>query len=316
MSYLRDEEKVYKEILKVQPDDFYALHSLGVTYYLLQNYDSAIEHLRRALEINSNNAEVYNNLGNALQQKGQLDKAKLFYQNAINLNPNFTEALNNLGMVLKEERHFDKALNYYQKVLQLDPNFFQAHVNVSEIYLLHGDFQKGWEEYEWRQQTEDFLSPSYHLNLPLWNGFPLDGKSLFISAEQGVGDEIMFASCLPDVIERVTSCLIECDERLIPLLERSFPKTSAIKRITVDEDYPEEILQYDRKIPIGSLPSFFRKDINSFPERKSYLIPDSKEVFKWSGRFKELGKGLKIGISWRGGSKPNIIHRRSITLDK
>jgi hypothetical protein len=121
---------------------------------------------------------------------------------------------------------------------------------------------------------------------------------------------------LPDVIEQGISCLIECDERLIPLFERSFPKFSAIKRITVDEDYPDEILQSDIKIPIGSLPSLFRKDINSFPDRKSYLIPDNKEVVKWSGRFAELGKGLKIGISWRGGTTPNIIHRRSVTLDK
>jgi hypothetical protein len=137
-----------------------------------------------------------------------------------------------------------------------------------------------------------------------------------VYAEQGVGDEIMFASCLPDVLEGAGGCIVECDRRLVPLFARSFPKAKVVERVEVAEgELPEELMT-DVKVAMGSLPLFFRTDISRFPQQERYLVADAGKVQQWRERYRERGEGKKIGISWRGGSKPGTRLARSIGLEK
>jgi hypothetical protein len=165
-------------------------------------------------------------------------------------------------------------------------------------------------------KTEKFISKWRNFSQPLWDGSSLKGKTLFVQAEQGIGDEIMFASCLEEVINQADLCIVECDERLVPLFARSFLKAMVIKHISSKDTYPTDLPPVDMRISIGSLPSFLRPNLSSFPQKKSYLISDVHKVEYWRNRIAELGKGLKIGISWRGGITPLVIRRRSIVLEQ
>jgi ADP-heptose:LPS heptosyltransferase len=179
--------------------------------------------------------------------------------------------------------------------------------------MLHsGNFAKGWRKYEWRFLKKDAV-PRY-LSHPRWDGSPLKHKALLVHAEQGVGDHIMFASLFHEIIKQCNHCIIECDNRLVPLFSRSFPM-SIVVPVTKDK-YPPGLPSIDFKIPMGSLPLFFRPNIETFPQEKSYLIPDTQKTEEWRKRFKELGDGLRVGISWRGGKEAGVRQIRSTTLEQ
>jgi tetratricopeptide (TPR) repeat protein len=379
---LQDAEHLYKEILRVQPDNRDALHFLGVICYELGNYDFAIEHIKKALQINPSNAYAYFNLGDAfrgkgqfdeaiicyqkalkinpnladayynlatiledkgrfdeailsyqkalqinpndtdawynmgilLKEKGQLDEAVSCYQKALQINPNLADAYNNLGITLQQKGQLNEAITCYQKALKINPDLADAHYNLGIAHLFSGNFKEGWEGYEFRWELKD--SARCKFSQPLWDGSSLTGKTLFVYDEQGVGDEIMFASCLPEVIAQTNLCLLETDKRLVPLFARSFPGAMVVERIKEGDVYPSELPPVDIRIAIGSLPKFLRPNLTSFPQQKAYLIPDSKQVEVWSNRFKLLGKGLKVGISWRGGKHTDIQRIRSTVLSQ
>jgi len=129
-----------------------------------------------------------------------------------------------MGLALQEKGRLDEAIEFHKKSCLLDAEFPDAHRSLSFAFLSDGKMKEGWEEYEWRWKTEDFIHQKRDFSQPFWDGSSLKGKKLLIFTEQGVGDEIMFASCLIDVINRADLCIVECSDRLVPLFSRSFPE--------------------------------------------------------------------------------------------
>jgi hypothetical protein len=121
-------------------------------------------------------------------------------------------------------------------------------------------------------------------------------------SEEGIGAELMFASCLPDLINSVDHCVIECESSLHSLFRRSFPRADFVP---LADDYVRPDgnpwgVQLNAQIAFGSLPRFFRREIDDFPMRKAYLVPDKDLVAKWHTRLAGLGDGKKIGVLWNG----------------
>jgi len=302
----------YQKAIQCNPDFAFAYNNLGNALQGKGHFDEAITCHQKALQINPEFTAALNNLGEAFQNKGLFDEAIACYEKALQLNPNNSESYSNLGSAFQEKGQFDKAIKYHQKALETAPTFTDAHWNMSLTLLSLGNFKDGWKKYEWRFLKKD-ARPSI-FPYPRWDGRPLKGKSIIISAEQGVGDEIMFASCLPELIAQAELCVVECDRRLIPLFARSFPKTIVIERLDSGNAYRPGIPLADMQIPMGSLPKFLRPNLASFPQQGEYLIPDNHKTETWRKRYTELGEGLKIGISWRGGSKPAEKLARSTVL--
>jgi tetratricopeptide (TPR) repeat protein len=289
-------------------------NNIGVVYQEKGQFDEAISCYQKALQIDPTLAGIYKNLGTVFHDIGLFDEATTYYQKALAINPDDAEIYCNLGSVSEDNGQLDKALTLYQKALQINPSFADAHWNISIAQLKSGNFKEGWKKYEWRfLRKGDRPSAFPH---PRWDGSSLKGKVLLVCAEQGVGDEIMFASCLPEVIAEADSCIVECDRRLIPLFARSFPKAQFIERINNDTPHPAQLPAADMKIAIGSLPLFLRPDPSHFSQPQSYLVPNNQKLEIWRKRFAVLGTGLKIGISWRGGSKPAVKLARTIDLDQ
>ena len=302
----------FQKAIELNPSFADAYCNLAIILIEKGHTDKAIENLQKAIEINPSFADAYYNLAVVMNEKNNLDEAIASFQKAIEINPSFADAYTNFALVSEEKGHHDEALTYYRKALQIRPDDAEVHWNLSLTLLSLGKFTQGWREYEWRLQVKDFKQ--HRFPYPRWDGRPLKGKSIIISAEQGVGDEIMFASCLPEVIPQAELCMVECDKRLMPLFARSFPKTLVIERLDSGGSYRPDIPLTDMQIPMGSLPKFRRPDLGSFPQQGKYLIPDNHKTEIWRKRYTELGEGIKIGISWRGGSKPAEKFARSTIL--
>jgi hypothetical protein len=182
--------------------------------------------------------------------------------------------------------------------------------------LANGDYARGWEDYEMRNArgrgTGERAFP-----FPAWRGEELrPGASLLVFAEQGLGDEIMFASCVPDLVARGFDCVIECDVRLAGLFARSFPAATVHGAARDGDrrwlsDYP----QIEAQCAIGSLPRLLRRSRAEFPPRDGYLRADPQSVTRWRTRLARDTAGRSVGIAWRGGSASTRGDLRSVPLN-
>lgn len=299
-------------LLMTYPDSAEIHKYLGSALNAVWQLDEAVPHLERALELMPEFAEAHATLGDTLTKLGRLDEALEHAEKALLINPEMVEALNALGNIYIEKGQVSEALDAFRGALSLDPDNAESHLmlGLAELYL--GNFSQGWKEYESRLIPGD--AQERGLPQPLWDGSSLQGKKILVYPEQRVGDEIMFSSCLPEVIGLAEHCIVECDERLVPLYQRSFPDATIIKRIS-DNGYPPDLPPADFCIPVGSLPRFLRTDISGFPGQKSYLLPDNDKLGEWKARYAGIGDGLKVGISWCGGGRPDEVRKRSTSLE-
>jgi hypothetical protein len=198
--------------------------------------------------------------------------------------------------------------------LHRHPDFTEAHIVRGTRLLRRGDFARGWIDYEWRDR--DVGRPgSASFPYPIWDGNPFSNEWLLVCAEQGLGDQIMFGSCIDDLLRIAPNCIIECDARLKALLARSFPQA----RFYALRTRGEQMWLNDGLLPVaktwlGSLPGYFRRQVIDFPNQAGYLRADPAKVAKWAESLKRLGPGPKIGISWRGGTATTRRTLRSIPL--
>ena len=164
--------------------------------------------------------ETLNKRGLTHKDLGQYKKAFLDFNEAISLSPSYALPYTNRGLCFEQLGQFDEALADYDKAISLKPDYAEPYFNKSLQKLLLGDFASGWDLHDWRWKTEQHKGKKLDSSKPMWNG-ERDVR-VFLWAEQGIGDEIMFASLIPELEERCSSLTVKCDERLIPLFERSF----------------------------------------------------------------------------------------------
>jgi tetratricopeptide (TPR) repeat protein len=234
---------------------------------------------------------------------------------ALECDPKSTPALINLGEVLRGRSKIEGTIACLEQALRLNPESPLAHWNFALALLTRGDFEQGWQHYEWRERANQVSIDPYPQ--PRWNGEPLADRRLLIHAEQGLGDEILFASCYEDLLRLGGHCVFASDPRLAPLLRRSFPAATIVgfqrrkDRQTVKLDQA-----VDWQIAAGSLPKMFRRRAEDFPRRRRFLTADPALVLRWRERFETLGPSLKVGISWRAGGKVTEQRKRTTRLDQ
>ncbi|HET6328705.1 MAG TPA: tetratricopeptide repeat protein [Planctomycetaceae bacterium] len=299
----------YEQGLLLDDSDAASWNNLGSVYTALENYEAAVACYESALQIDAAYAKAHFNLGNVYKDIGQASEASACYRRAIYVEPELAEAHINLGVVLQQQGRLSEALDCHDRAVQLRPDDAEAHFHRAGTLLLMGDYERGWDEYEWRWRYD--LTPR-DFTAPAWNGSDLSDQTILIHCEQGVGDEIFFASCVPDVLALSRQCLIECDARLVPLFARSFPLAEVVARTLSNDD--AEASGVTVQTPAGSLPRFLRRSAAHFPKRLRYLAACPKQRREFSRRLGELGHGLKVGISWRGGGKVTQHRRRSTEL--
>ena len=289
----------YYKILEIDPTDVGVCRSLGMLLTEQGKLEEAIEAYYKVLEIDSTDAGIYNNLGILLKEQGKFKEAIDAYCKALEIFPGYADAYNNLGNVLQLQGNFEDAAVVYKKALEINSQFSEAHKNLGMLLLLTGELEHGWEKYEWRWKCHDFPSENRNFPQPLWDGTGLSDKSVLVWTEQGVGDEIMFANMLDTLSWMADEIITECEERLVPLFQRSFPKIQFVSR----EQKPNPILldkDIDYQVPIGSLAQWLRKTESQFPKKGSYLSASSEKVSQLRDKYKRLTDDrFLVGISWK-----------------
>jgi hypothetical protein len=196
------------------------------------------------------------------------------------------------------------------RALASDPQHAPAHASHALLLLGNGDFARGWDEYEWRLRAG--FDPAPRGPMPYAACGKPDGKHVFVASEQGMGDEVMFASCIPDLLSVAASCVLECGSRLVPLFERSFPQAKVVSRNR--SIWPPPGAQgFDCGLWAGSLPRLFRGARERFPG-KPYLQADRDAVERWREKLGRLGGQRKVGLAWTGGLPETARTQRSLAL--
>ncbi|HYD57558.1 MAG TPA: tetratricopeptide repeat protein [Burkholderiales bacterium] len=293
-----------------------ALTNLAVVSLACARLDEAERWLRAAREADPELAEVRIREGELLVERCRPLEAAQAYREAVRLEPGSTRAHIGLGWALETAGDVDAALQCYEAAVALQPESIDARVSRASLWLSREDFARGWDEFEWRKRAPGNASVHERFSVPEWDGSPLAGRRILCYAEQGLGDQIMYASCLPQIIEAAAHCVVDCDRRLAPLLSRAFPAATIHGGTQSDPgDWIREH-QLDLKVSLASLPRHLRRSSAAFPRHAGYLPADPGKVARWRQRLAELGAGRKIGLSWRGGVQRTGRAWRSIPLDE
>ena len=298
--------KAFDRAIELKSDYTQAYNNRGVVFKELRRFDEALVDFDKAISLDSSYADALNNRGITYRELGRFDESIKDLDKAISLKPDFKEAFNSRGNTQRDLQHFDLAMEDYNHAIQLDPEYVYAYWNKALCMLHLGDFGSGWPLYEWRWKRDKSISGEPIItSKPMWSGE--SDKTIFLWSEQGIGDEIMFASLLPELQQTSTHVILNCDKRLIPLFKRSFMGNISFcdDKDTVDEN------SYDFHIPIGSLPLILRPTLSSFKEgSKAYLKCQQSKADELKLALLEKQKEILVGISWLSKSKiPGAIQR-------
>ena len=312
----------YELALGADPALVHAIRNLAAAWLEQQDAVRAESIVKDALVRYPRDAELHFIHGNALRAMGRPAQAASAYQSAVALDERLPGLDLNLGLALAEddahkgeayfqglrERQpnsaapliylggfygnagkYDLAAGCYRRAMALEPDMAQAHFNYAVTILLTGDYEKGLDEYEWRWRLPELagLFPGYAE--PAWTGGSLEGKSILLFSEQGLGDVIQFARYIPMVGKSATRVLVRCPESLKSLLQRSFPG------VTVCSDV-DPLPRFDVHCALMSLPRIFGTRPDRIPNAVPYLHADPAAASRWGS---ELGSGrLKVGLCW------------------
>jgi len=306
-------EYLFKFAIKANQNNVSYILNLAALYNKLEKYNQAINYIRSAIEINPLNKQIYTSLGVTLVKIGENSAARDAFQISLSIDPDCSDSLYNIAAIEYRDKNYELALNLFEKLLfkqsqiKSDALLDSIKFSLSMLYLYYGRLKEGWEYFDFGFHPN--ISPEYrrmptrNFIKPLWDGISINDKKILIWREQGVGDEILFLSCLPDLIATDANIIIECDKRLVSILQRSFPNCIVRKE---DFDSSSNIIgkydDYDFQLPVGSLMRFFRPHIDDFSRSNKYIKVDSFLASKYKDILQKKSSHLKfIGICWRSG---------------
>jgi tetratricopeptide (TPR) repeat protein len=287
----------YKKSILLKSDFADAHFNMGVALKNHGNFDEALEAFNKAISIKPSYAEAYCNKGGTLYDLGKYEEATESYNKAISLKPDYADAYFNMGLALHYQEKFQLAIQAYNKTLSLKPGFAEAHYNLSFTLLKSGRLKEGLDESEWRWKTEKYFSSNRHFSRPMWDrSQSLKDRRILLWCEQGIGDTLNWSSCLSLLASQANHCILECQDKLVPLLQRSFPNVEVKPE---DRSLDKNRDDFDYHLPMGSLYRHFLSDITQNTKPKAYLVPDPDRVNYWRDRLASLGKGPYVGIGWK-----------------
>ncbi len=315
LGLFRESVATYRKVIEINPGHAKAHNNLGIALYEISEFSDAIVSYQTAIKLKPDYAEAHDNLGNVYCAVVKFNKAIASYRRAIEINPGRADTHNNLGVVLNYLGNFGKAAAQFRKALEINPDYHQARLNLSHYQLLTGDFATGWENYRSRWEVKNSGCVSREFRFPMWNGSNLAGKHLLVWMEQGIGDEIMFATLFAELEVMCSALTVECEKRLLPLFRRSFKTINFITRQNpIHRDLQNA--EFDFQISAGDLARHLRKDITSFPPGNKYLRADNSLTTLNRADFTKRWPGkLLVGISWKGGTKVTGA-MRSLSLER
>jgi len=329
-----------------------AWHAAGMVLKEKGRTDLAIERFEQALRLEPQRVQAMREIGEIRRYENRIAEAEKRFRDGLRLRPDDEALTIDLAQVLADQMRYDEAFALLEKVLARDPGSplalatkgvlldltgqpgearevlgaalardpanIDIGYNLAICKLRHHEFAEGWQGFELRRRKQNFIGRYRKFPFAEWAGEPLAGKGILVYPEQGLGDELMYASCIPQLAAQAGHVALECDPKLGELFTRSFPQCTVIaRRRTFVNDWVNHIEpRPEYQMPLGSLPNHFRRRIEDFPQHPGFLKADPAKVARWKARLEALGPGAKIGLSWQGGVGHTGRARRSLSLQQ
>jgi len=294
----------WEEVLRQCPEDVEALTQRGDALRRLERLAEAEDCYRQVLRQQPSSGALYNHLGITLIEQGRPVDAEACFRDSIRCQAEHAPAHNNLGVSLEQQGRLPEAIHAYQESIRLDPSHADTRKNLALAWLLCGDFARGWPEYEWRWQTKHF--PRRPFVQPRWDGNALEGRTILLYAEQGLGDTLQFIRYATLVRQRGGMVLAEVQPALLPLLRSC---------LGIDQLLPAgaPLPDFDVQAPLLSLPGLLHTTLDRVPADVPYLSADPALSQRWGQELHAIPE-FKVGIAWQGSSKYTGDRQRSISL--
>ena len=309
---LADAHEKLQRAVEINPENFDAYSNLVNVHMQQDDPQSALKAALKAMAINPNSPMASSNLGGVLQALGDLQSARFAYETALVLDPKNQSAKFNLGNLESIAGNSQKAIEIYERVLS-ESSISEFHpiertrFALSLEYLNIGRLAESWDLYDSGFDPTISIntarSPARTFPVPKWKGDDLNGRRLLIWGEQGIGDEILFMTCLPELAMTNGQVIVECDPRLVQQVARSFPQM--IVRASAYQLTPglkPVLIDYDCHIPMGSLMGIYRRKLEDFQKSGPFLVINPDKAVDFENRLSSANtKRKRVGICWRSG---------------
>lgn len=321
MARLDEAESAYQSALSVDPRYEDAHHNLGLLAQQRGRFDEAVSHYRSAIALNPRHGSAWNNLGNALRAGGRLDEAAAAHEQAIASDRGLADAYVNLGITRVLQGRLQAARAGFEQALAIEPSSADALYNRGLLDLYCHDFESGWPGYAQRLQSapvrsgirKEAATLQLYEGLPRWRGPGEPGVTdVAIWSEQGIGDQILFSTLVPELAEAGVPFVYEVDPRLLGAYERAWP---AVRFLPMSDPPHAQLQSASRVLLAGSLPSHFRRSVDSFSRQpRALLSPLPARVAHYRERIGAMGPGRAVALSWRSVRKDWLIPDKSAAL--
>ena len=293
---------------ELDPKQAVVLKMRADTLCRLQRFEAALDDNRRANVLDPDNADTCNNIGACLQALGRETEALEWFDRADAILPDTVEILNNRAFLLGQLQRFDEAFALYDRMKAAGLNNAVTDWNRSLIALLTGDFEPGWigREARWRK-TNPVFYPVF--DQPMWRGQePVEGKTVLVHVDEGLGDTIQFARYLPMLAARGARIVLVVEHQA----QRLLAGLSGVSEcLAFPADPPPA---FDLHCAIGSLPLAFGTRLDTVPAATAYLpSPPEAEIEAWDIRLGPRDR-LRIGLVWSGNPNHPNDRNRSMPL--
>lgn len=310
----KDAVACFRRAVRLKSDHADAHYGLGMIFLDSGDGAKAAEYFKAVLAAQPENIVAMIRLSWALHLSGDKEKAEEFALHATSADSRSTKPLVHLAALYRAQSRLDDAQQALERALAIDPGDKEATDSLSHVHhdralilLRGGNFERGWEEFEWRRKLPAYPPVSGGFSGPMWNGGDLDGRTIRLHCDQGLGDAIQFVRYAPMVKDKGGRVLAVCHQPLKRLFETA-PGIDAVS--TVGDDLPAA----DVAIPLMSLPGIFGTRIDTIPADVPYLTAEASEVAGWKQRMSDT-PGRKVGVVWAGNPKYAVDYRRSMPVE-
>jgi len=302
---------ICNDVLAAAPDNPTALALLGTISAHTGDPERGIPMLERAIGLRAGVASWYANLSGLYRMTCRTQDAWRVGQEAIRLDPQNADHLVSLSLVCTDLDDRKQAIACLLRAVGLRPDHADGHLALAQNLLATGQFDPGWIEYEWRNQTEAGKGTLPKMTSAAWNGMHIRNGRLLLVGDQGYGDTIQFARYIPLIADRCQELILGCSAEMSPLLAKIPGVKHYYHRWT-------DVPGHAAHCRLSSLPGLLHSTLETIPAKVPYLFAEQERIATWRKRLDAMSSHhrSRIGLAWTGRSTHPNDRRRSISLGR
>jgi hypothetical protein len=302
----------YEQALAIDPNQPSWWYNLGAAQDQAGDPQAAMQSYRRAVGLRPNYPEAYCNAGVVLRGLGRYSQSVLWLDAAIRLKPDYAEAYSNRALALKDDGLIDEAVASFDRAITLKDDYANAYLNKAFSLLLYDRYAEAWPLYEWRFRSSQAFKSAHSYRQAPWSGqVPLEGKTLLIHSEQGLGDNLQGLRFIGQALDAAQAVYLTLPQTLVSLAAGISPRLVVMAEEALQAEGSASALAHgsDFRCPIMSLPLAFNTTLDNLPHPGGYLKASAERIAHWQARLTQAagmaGQRKRVGLVWRGKALPD-----------